>query len=301
MVVLSRIVSLFAVLLVGALVGKLRMVSDNFRGDLTKFLSTITYPFYIFHAIYSGGYGRDLSIGLTMIKLSFLVYGTEIVLATIFARFWPVSEAKRPAYAFAMVFPNMSFLGLPVLEAALGSEGVFYGAFFILFVDIIMWTYGAYLFRGSQDGFKPKKMVTPSMIGAFVAVVFIILKLSLPDMLALPVSMIGGLAPPLSMIILGLMLAGMKKEDLAEGPLALAASFYRLIVLPLGTYLLLSFLGYESYYLYIPVIIMAMPVAATGALLASNYGKDYGSITGLIVLSTVLSLITIPLLINFLV
>lgn len=301
MVVLSRIVSLFMVLLVGTIVGKLKMVSDNFRGDLTKFLSTVTYPFYIFNAIYTGGYGKDLSIGLTMIKLSFLVYGIEIVLATIFARFWPVSEAKRPAYAFAMVFPNMSFLGLPVLEAALGSEGVFYGAFFILFVDIIMWTYGAYLFKGGKGDFKLKQMITPSMVGALVAIIFIVFGIDLSDMLALPVSMIGGLSPPLSMIILGLMLAGMKKEDLAEGPLALIASLYRLIVLPLGTYFLLSLLGYESYYLYIPVIIMAMPVAATGALLASRYGEDHGSITGIIVLSTVLSLVSIPIVINFLI
>lgn len=296
MEVFTRVVALFLVLIVGTFTGKIGIVSSGFRKDLSQFLAKIALPFFLFNSMLSGQGSQEISSGLPMILLCLGIYGTAIVLASLFSRFWPVSDSKRPAYTFAMVFPNMGFLGLPVLEAALGPQGVFYGAFYILFVDVIMWTYGVYLFRGSSGGkFSLKKLITPSIVAIFIAIVFLILDIRLPEMISLPIGLIGSLSPPLSMIVLGLLLSEMELKEVVEGPAALVACLYRLILFPLASYGVLSFLGFTSYYLYVPVIIMAMPVASMGAVQAATYGEDYKSMTGLIVLSTMLSLFTIPL------
>ncbi|NLY36477.1 MAG: AEC family transporter [Tissierellia bacterium] len=299
MEVFSRIVALFIVLVVGAITGKIGIVSSEFRRDLSQFLVKIALPMFLFNSMISGQGTQDIGSGLPMILLCFGIYGSAIILATILSKFWPVSELKKPSYTFAMVFPNMGFLGLPVLEAALGAQGVFYGAFYILFVDVILWTYGVYLFRGNSGGkIRLKQMITPSIAAILLALVFLILNIKLPEMVLLPIGLLGSLSPPLSMVILGLLLSEMELKEIVDGPAAIFTVLYRLVFFPLATYGVLSFLNFSSYYLYVPVIVMAMPVAAIGAVQASSYGKEYKSITGLIVLSTMLSLITIPMIIK---
>lgn len=301
MEVFSRIVALFIVFIVGAIIGKIGIVSSHFRKDLSQFLAKVALPMFLFHSMLSGRGTAELKSGLPMILLSFAIYGSAILLATLFSKYWPVSEQKRPAYAFAMVFPNMGFLGIPVLEAALGAEGVFYGAFYILFVDAIIWTYGVYLFRGNSGGkFNLRQMITPSIAAILVALCFLLFNLPVPSMIALPISLLSSLSAPLSMIILGLLLSEMELKEVIEGPSALLLCLYRLIIFPLLTYAVLRFFNIGSYYLYIPVIIMSMPVAAIGAVQASTYGREYKSMTSLIILSTMMSLITIPLIMKIL-
>lgn len=298
MEVINRIAALFIILMVGTLTGKLKIVSARFRGDLSSFLAKVALPAFLFNSILASSGVKNLSSGLAMVGLSLAIYGVGIVLASLSKGIWQVKELKKPAYLFSMVFPNMAFLGMPVVEAALGSEGVFYGAFYILIVDTLMWTYGVYLFRGSQGDFKLRQVITPSFVAIILALIFLVLGLELPTMLALPVGLLSATSAPLSMIVLGLMLSEMKLSEVVEGPSAILACIYRLLIFPLVTFYILRFLGFSSYYLQVPVIIMAMPVAAMGAVQASTYGRDYKSITGLIVLSTLLSLATIPFIIS---
>lgn len=301
MEVISRIAALFIILIIGALSGKLKIVSGRFRGDLSQFLAKVALPAFLFNSLVVNTGSKNIGSGLSMVGLSLAIYGSSIVVASLSRKFWTVSEIKKPAYLFSMVFPNMAFLGMPVVEAALGSEGVFYGAFYILIVDTLMWTYGVYLFRGSQKDFRARQIVTPSFVAIILGLVFLGLDLNLPQALALPIGLLSATSPPLSMIVLGLMLSEMRLAEVVEGPSSLLACLYRLLLFPLATLYALKGLGFEAYHLQVPVIIMAMPVAAMGAIQASTYGRDYKSITGLIVLSTLLSLVTIPFIISLII
>ena len=299
MEVFNRVMALFVVMILGAITGKTGLVSVNFRKDLSHFLARIALPMFLLNNMISGHGVDELVKGLPMILISFGIYVFSIVLAGLIGNRLAVSAEKRAAYKFSMIFSNMGFLGLPVLDAVFGSQGVFYGALFVLVADTMMWTYGVYLFRGSSgERFHLKEIITPNLIAILTGIALLLTGVKLPVFLSLPIGLIGGMTPALSMIVLGLMLSEMKAEDLYQGPLTVLSGVYRLLLLPLLIYVILKLSGFSGQLLLVPVIISGMPVAAMGAVQAANYGKDFKTIAGLIVSSTLFSLVMIPLLLK---
>ena len=301
MEVFNRVLALFVVMVVGAIAGKIGLVSEYFRRDLSHFLAKIALPMFLLNNMLSGHGVDRLVQGLPVLLIALGVYVLSILLAGLIGKLLKVSPEKLPAYKFSMIFSNMGFLGLPVLDAVFGSEGVFYGALFVLVADTMMWTYGVYLFKGSSgEGFHPKEIITPNLVAILSGIVLLVLGVKLPVFLSLPVGLIGGMTPALSMVVLGLMLSEMQAEDIYQGPLTILSGLYRLLLLPLLIYAILKLLGFSDYLLLVPVIISGMPVAAMGAVQAANYGKDFKTMVGLIVSSTLLSLLMIPLLLKIL-
>lgn len=209
-------------------------------------------------------------------------------------------EARMRAMRFAAVFSNAGYMGIPLQYAVLGPEGVFYGSIYIVVFHILCWTYGVWEIRGGfmGDGVA-KALVNPGLAGIAIGLPFFLFSLRLPPVLAEPVKMTGGLFTPLAMLVLGYHLAGAKFAPALSRSGTYAVLVLRHIVVPAAVLAALPLVpGMDRTVSVAAVIPAAAPVGASVTMFSARYGGDAEFATALVAVSTVLSVVTMPLMVS---
>ena len=205
----------------------------------------------------------------------------------------------NPIGAFAAAFSNPGFFGIPLVIASLGREYVFYAACFIAFLNIGQWTYGVSRLTGQplRQGFALKKLIrAPFVIAITVGLVLFATQLPLPGILRDGLSAAAGLNTPLAMFTVGIYLAQTDLKKMLKDRSLYAVSAVRLLLIPLAALGILSLFpanlnGMKT----VLLIAAACPVGSNVAVYAQLHGKDYPYAVETVVISTALSLATIPL------
>ena len=206
---------------------------------------------------------------------------------------------NNPIGAFAAAFSNPGFFGIPLVIASLGREYVFYAACFIAFLNIGQWTYGVSRLTGQplRQGFALKKLIrAPFVIAITVGLVLFATQLPLPGILKDGLSAAAGLNTPLAMFTVGVYLAQTDLKKMLRDRSLYAVSAVRLLLIPLAALGILSLFpanlnGMKT----VLLIAAACPVGSNVAVYAQLHGKDYPYAVETVVISTALSLATIPL------
>ena len=206
---------------------------------------------------------------------------------------------SNPIGAFAAAFSNPGFFGIPLVIASLGREYVFYAACFIAFLNIGQWTYGVSRLTGQplRQGFALKKLIrAPFVIAITVGLLLFATQLPLPGILKDGLSAAAGLNTPLAMFTVGVYLAQTDLKKMLKDRSLYAVSAVRLLLIPLAALGILSLFpanlnGMKT----VLLIAAACPVGSNVAVYAQLHGKDYPYAVETVVISTALSLATIPL------
>ena len=206
---------------------------------------------------------------------------------------------NNPIGAFAAAFSNPGFFGIPLVIASLGREYVFYAACFIAFLNIGQWTYGVSRLTGQplRQGFALKKLIrAPFVIAITVGLLLFATQLPLPGILRDGLSAAAGLNTPLAMFTVGIYLAQTDLKKMLKDRSLYAVSAVRLLLIPLAALGILSLFpanlnGMKT----VLLIAAACPVGSNVAVYAQLHGKDYPYAVETVVISTALSLATIPL------
>ena len=206
---------------------------------------------------------------------------------------------KDPVGAFASSFSNPGFFGIPLVIAALGEGAVFYAAPFIALLNIGQWTYGVSRLNGQPvlQGLQPKKLIrAPFVIALLAGVALFALQLPLPEIISGGLRTVAGLNTPLAMFTVGIYLAQTDIPGMLKRKSLGLISAVRLLAIPLIALLLLWLLPESMQEMRTVLLICAAcPVGSNVAVYAQLYGKDYPYAVETVVLSTVLSLASIPL------
>ena len=206
---------------------------------------------------------------------------------------------NNPIGAFAGAFSNPGFFGIPLVIASLGKEYVFYAACFIAFLNIGQWTYGVSRLTGQplRQGFALKKLIrAPFVIAITVGLILFATQLPLPGILKDGLSAAAGLNTPLAMFTVGVYLAQTDLKKMLKDKSLYAVSAVRLVLIPLAALGILSlFPASLSGMKTVLLIAAACPVGSNVAVYAQLHGKDYPYAVETVVISTALSLATIPL------
>ena len=205
----------------------------------------------------------------------------------------------NPIGAFAAAFSNPGFFGIPLVIASLGREYVFYAACFIAFLNIGQWTYGVSRLTGQplRQGFALGKLIrAPFVIAITVGLLLFATQLPLPGILKDGLSAAAGLNTPLAMFTVGIYLAQTDLKKMLKDRSLYAVSAVRLLLIPLAALGILSLFpanlnGMKT----VLLIAAACPVGSNVAVYAQLHGKDYPYAVETVVISTALSLATIPL------
>ena len=196
---------------------------------------------------------------------------------------------------FTLAFPNVAFIGYPVVTALFGSEALFYAVILVLPFNLMTFTLGPLLLTGAKR-FSLRQMFSPCVVASILALGLALLRLRPPEIVGEALSFVGNITVPLSLLFVGSLLAGIPLGRMLASPRLWILTAVRLLVLPAVLCFLLRWMGTESLILGVAVIQMAMPTAMNGSLLCMEYGGDAECMAQITFVSTLASIVTIPIL-----
>jgi predicted permease len=298
-VVVNQVIILFFVILVGFYARKRNIISADMTKKLSDLLLQVTQPLLIISSFRFEFSQEMLRNAIFVLLMSFAVHFLSMLVGRYLYQRFP--ERTRSVLKYITVFSNCGFMGFPVLESVFGSIGVFYGALYVIPFNILTLSYGVMVFTGKSDRDTIKKILThPVIISVGIGMLLFLFQIPLPDSVSKAIAMVGSMTSPLSMLIVGALLAGIPLKEMFRGKELYYGSFIRLIILPLLIYAVLWLLRLPEDVFRVCVILTAMPAAANTAIFAEKYDGEAGLASRCIGVSTILSILTIPLILMLL-
>lgn len=291
---------LFTLMAVGYVCRRKGLFSDAFVKGAVNLLLLIVTPCLIIH-VFQRPFTKELLANLGMaLTTAFFAHGVGLLFAeTCFRR---VDDMRKGILKFGTVFSNGGFMAIPLEYALLGAEGAFYGAVYVVVFNLLCWTYGLKVMCGHlKDLDKRILFVNPGTIGITVGLPLFLTSTTLPQVIGEPIRYLSELNTPLAMIIIGYYLADARFAAYFRCTPALVASVLRLLVIP--SIVLVSMTMIRRFGLD-PVMAVALtasasaPVAAMDSMFAAKYGKDVDLSVGLVSVTTLISIITMPLIVG---
>jgi hypothetical protein len=295
LILAKQITIMFLLMALGWIMAKGGLLTPQGAKDLSHLLLRFVVPAIIIQSFLVERTPERVHDFFWSFVLSFLVISFSVLVSKVLFR--------RPGHVidhFGSAFCNAGFFGIPLVQAFLGEGAVFYIASFVMMIFFFQWTYGVYQFTRDRSMFRFRRLITnPVLIAFLIALILFFVQIPVPEILTAPLGMISGLNTPIAMIILGSYLAkdrliGIFTDRRAYGPVAV-----RLVLIPLLTIGLLTFLPDSLSTVRLAILIPSVaPIGANVAVFAGLYDQDYGKAVRLVCLSTLSSLITIPLLVT---
>lgn len=212
-------------------------------------------------------------------------------------RFVAKSRDEQGMIGFALMFANVGFIGYPIVSAIFGPKAVFYAALLNIPNTFFIFTAGVMLVKGEHNmkSLSAKVLFSPAMIAAFVAALMVAFGVRTPDIIARPVTMVGNITIPAALMVIGSSMARLPLKEIIGSPKVYVASLLRLVVVPLSVYFLFRFCGVSDVINNINTVIIAMPVASYGTMFCLKYGRNPSLMTEMTFVTTLGSILTIPL------
>lgn len=297
MVVFQTMLKLFLLLILGFVLFKCHIFDEYTNKKISALIVNVASPMLIISSI-AGVEGSNKSIVFLMIGAGILMYIGFIILGKIINRIFPFPKKDWPVYECMVVFANTGFMGYPVLLDVFGQEAVFYASLIHMAFNFFVYTYAIMcLTKGDDSEFKLnfKQLLTPGIILIFVGIFIYLFDIQLPSVLMDTINSVGSLTAPLSMMMIGSSLAVYPIKDSFTDWRSYVFAFVRLMIVPFVTMLICRLIHIDPYYANITIITNAMPVGSMVLMLATQYNANVKIITRNIVVSTLLSVITIPI------
>lgn len=293
LIVIQQIFIIFILIGVGFLAAKFGILREEGARQITDLLLIIVIPCVIIMA-FQASFERSLIKNLLIAALlAALTHAAGILISKLIFR----NEApnRKMMLVYSTVFYNAGFFSLPLLRALLGETGVLYGSVFVAVFNLFAWTYGIRLMNGENGVSKWKTFLNPGIISLLIALALVLFNIRLPDVLQTTLRYITGLHTPLAMIIIGchfyLMWRNFNLRDLALWKTVLA----RNILIPLIMLALIFYLAQDKTLFFASVITASAPTATNTILFATKYRQDVNTAVQTVILTTLLTIISIPL------
>ena len=273
-VVTSAVMTLLFMVLVGYFIKRVNIISDTMAKQMSTLVIVVGQPFMFVGALLKNEYSPELlKSGLFVMVLGLGVHAVLAVASYFFAKIWRDRD-ERKILEFSMIFANCAFIGFPILEAAFGAKGLFYGSFYVISFNVFMWSYGmVVLGRGRREiRVSPLKMIlnygtTPCLIG----LALYIWQLKPPTFLMTGASYIGSICTPISTFVIGALLASMPVKEIFSSWKVYLFCFLKLLALPMIVVLCAKLAGLSAEMIYLSAIMSALPTAANAAMFAEIY------------------------------
>ena len=289
-------VILFTIVVLGYALCKLGYMGDKFDQKLSSIVIDVTCPALILSSV-MGAELPDRSLILPLLGIGFLTYILLLVFGFWVPRFVAKSRDEQGMIGFALMFANVGFIGYPIVSAIFGPKAVFYAALLNIPNTFFIFTAGVMLVKGEHNmkSLSAKVLFSPAMIAAFVAALMVAFSVRTPDIIARPVTMVGNITIPAALMVIGSSMARLPLKEIIGSPKVYVASLLRLVVVPLSVYFLFRFCGVSDVINNINTVIIAMPVASYGTMFCMKYGRNPSLMTEMTFITTLGSILTIPL------
>lgn len=295
--VLEQMVMIFILILTGFVLYKKKMISDSASKDLSALVVNVCSPGLVIVSMFNdlSQIPRENVIFVGIIGVVFYLF--LIFFGYFFVWVLKVPEHLRNAYVLMTVFGNTGFIGIPVALAIIGPESMVYVIVFNFLFNLTIFTFGIMLLKKDNQGKKQswKDYLSPGLIACIIAFAIYWFQLKLPEEIETLAGYYGNACTLLSMIVIGISLAGMKVKDMLKNRRLLVFVFIRFIAFPILLALALRPVLSDLLMREVVILMAALPVGNFPAMLCEQYGRDPKPIAEGIVVTTILSVFTITL------
>jgi predicted permease len=291
----TSLITIAIIIALGFVLGKRGWIDEHTNKKLINLLLMVAMPCALFSAfpevfhmdalwLLVWGLGAGGLIFLIMIILSKLLF---------MKRF---SRKNHFEYQFAFVFNNAVFLGYPLVSAIFGADGLISYAGFVLVFNLMLFGYGVMLFEEKFDiKYIGRALINPNIIAVLLGALAFVFSFQLPTPIASSIGYLGAIMTPLSLICIGYMLSRAQLGKVFRNRKIILTCLAQLVLGPLIAFGTMKLIGAPDSVLAIIVLIQALPTATTLGLFAEKYSRDTENASGLVVVSTILSAITLPI------
>lgn len=294
-ILLQQTIIMFALMLLGLLLSRRGMITEQGSRDLSNVLLYAVIPCVILRSYMSEFSTEKLrAMGLSAL-IAVIAFAASIAVAYL------TCGTRHRIENFAVAFGNAGFIGIPLVTAVFGPEAAFYVVSFSTFANLLQWTYGIVIISGKKETMNLRMVfVNPVFISMVIGIALFVLQPALPTVVTGTIGYIADGNTVLAMIILGYYLSKVQLRGLFADVRLYLVSALRLLVVPAVTILVfLPFPFARGEITLITLIAAATPIASSTAIFAQKFDQDYRRAVSYVCLSTILSVATLPLVMLF--
>ncbi|WP_026509079.1 AEC family transporter [Butyrivibrio sp. LC3010] len=300
MILLQQMFVLFMLMAVGIICRKTGLMNDKVSKGMSGIVVNIASPAFIL----SAGINKEQVVTnrqlLACALVTVMIY-LGLILVSLFLPFLlKLDKRYFGTYRVMTIFSNIGFMGFPIVSATYGSVGLLYAAFFQFPFNLLIYTYGIRAMRSGKDidfdkSFSWKNIINVGVISVFISLILYLSHVHVPEPIEDVITSLSGLTVPMSMMVIGYALGGMKLKSLFEDYKLMIFSLIKLVVIPIIGVTILKIFIKDQILLGVCFVMIATPVASMSAMLAQYYGGDEDTASRGVALTTLLSVVTIPL------
>ena len=294
-ILLQQTIIMFALMLLGLLLSRRGMITEQGSRDLSNVLLYAVIPCVILRSYMSEFSTEKLrAMGLSAL-IAVIAFAASIAVAYL------TCGTRHRIENFAVAFGNAGCIGIPLVTAVFGPEAAFYVVSFSTFANLLQWTYGIVIISGKKETMNLRMVfVNPVFISMVIGIALFVLQPTLPTVVTGTIGYIADGNTVLAMIILGYYLSKVQLRGLFADVRLYLFSALRLLVVPAVTILVfLPFPFARGEITLITLIAAATPIASSTAIFAQKFDQDYRRAVSCVCLSTILSVATLPLVMLF--
>ena len=296
LIVGEQVLILFVLVAVGFALGKAKLLTDKggkVCADLALLIATPCVIINSFQREYSAELLLELLLALAV------ALGVHVAAIAVTHIVYRKDTATSRVYRTSAVLSNAGFMGLPLQQALFGSQGVMYGATYVVMMHVVMWSYGLFIMDRSEGKVSVRKMlISPGTIGLALGLLLFVCRITLPDIVSTPIQHLGNLNTPLPMLFAGYYLSKVNVKTALRSRGLYGALAVRMVLVPAVCAVLMYVCGIRGMMLTSMTVSVCAPTAVAVAMFADRYKQDAEEAINLVALSTLLSVVSMPLVVS---
>ena len=297
LIVFNQMISLFLLMLTGYLANRSGVIDKTFESKVSRFIVNISLPATILNAVT----GSDMPHDQEMLPI-FIAAVSIFLVAHVICHFIQKTIRWNPTYELMLNYSNLGFMGIPIILALYPEQGGIYIAVFTVIDQLVLWTIGLDLTSppDSQTSVSLSKrlikMINPATIAITTGVFLVLTGIKLPAAVVNALAKTGSAASPLAMIYLGGVFCYIKIRNYLKCREIYATVLIKMVLLPIAFYTIMHYIPSIDRSIAVTLsVLCALPSMASIAMIAETQHSDGDYAAGMIFITTLFSIITLPL------
>lgn len=295
MVLLQQMGILFVYMMIGYVACKKEYFDQEFGKKLSWLVVNVANPMLAISAVVNNEEQIAKKDFYVTVLLAICFYAFFLILAQILPRLIGVQKSDIGVYKMMTTFNNIGFMGFPVIAAAYGNGALIYAVPFSIMFNILCYTWGIQTLCGGGEKGNWKRIINIGTISGMISIVLFFMQIPVPKMICSLSAGLSNLTGPLSMLVIGISIAAMELKDLFTDVKLLKFALIKLLAVPVAVMLLVCQVIDNRLICEVFLVMMATPAASMCAMLSQQYGGDYELAAKGVALTTILSVVTMPI------
>lgn len=291
--IVHQLILLFGLIITGYIINKLGIMDGQANAKFSKLLVNVSIPATIIHSAAS-----QTMEGGDLVKMVFIISIAYYIIIPFVSMFFAKILHQKPTYQLMLTYSNLGFMGIPIISSIYGDSAVFYVTIFMMIFNVSIFSQGIFILSKEGDsgkGMNLKNLMNPGVLCAVLALIIFVFQIPVQSDIDNLLKSIGSITTPLAMIVIGSSLAEIPLKSVFLDKSMYLFAVLKLLVYPCLLLIPLKILGVDSMVIGLCVILSSLPTAGNVSMVCSEYGGDLELISKGICISTLLSVLAIPL------